>query len=64
MAGVIVLGLSILAAARPLAALGEVSGAILQGDVDAPFPEEANPLLMWTMRLVGGLVMVVAWFAW
>jgi hypothetical protein len=63
MAGIIVLGLGILAAARPLAALGEMSGAILEGDFDAPFPEQANPLLMWAMRLVGASVIAVAWFA-
>jgi len=60
---IIALGITVLAVARPLAALGEMSGAILQGEVDATSPEEASPLLVWAMRLVGGLIMALGWFA-
>ncbi|MCW2903036.1 MAG: hypothetical protein JWO67_5301 [Streptosporangiaceae bacterium] len=41
----------LLLTAEPLARGGEVSGAALLGDMEAPFPDMSDPLLTWMLRL-------------
>ena len=52
------LGLSVLAAARPLARGAEAAGGAAAG-LAVPLPPRAAPALVWTVRLVGLLVAVI-----
>lgn len=52
------LGLAVLAAARPLARGAEAAGGAEAG-VAVPLPERAAPVLVWTVRLVGLLIAAI-----
>jgi hypothetical protein len=54
----LLLGVAVLAAARPLARVGEVAGAAAAG-VQLALPVRAAPALVWTVRLVGLLVAAI-----
>jgi len=57
---VAVIGVVLVLTAKPLARVGEVSGAALLGELDMPLPRVADPLLAWMLRLMGLFVLLIA----
>ena len=57
-AGCLVLGVVVAALARPLARAAEASGGAVTGE-EVPLPEQADPVLVWTVRLSGALIAVL-----
>ena len=57
---VFVLGMLLCVVARPVAMLGEISGAILGGSPLGEPPAMADPLLLWFVRLQGLALMAVS----
>jgi hypothetical protein len=54
----VLIGLVLTLAAGPLARVGEMSGAVLQGEPSPPVPATPHPALAWVLRLHGVVLTV------
>jgi hypothetical protein len=54
------IGVALVLTARPLARVGEMSGAVLSGERSPLLPATAHPALLWMLRTQGLAVVMIA----
>jgi hypothetical protein len=57
------MGVAIVVCAKPLAQVGETSGAVLLGETPTPPPAKEDAWLRWVIRLTGFLMLFLGWLA-